>query len=141
MGCAESVGLEEAVRREWKGCDTCHFFICGLCFADLGDAPPCLSYLCQRSGKPLLAGAIPVEKVLFFAGHQVQQTERQGLLYRLFYEEREDLDLPFTLVEMAEEEEDDIRGPLTLQEEVWQNHRLVVTRRRRGKFVSWEKIL
>ncbi len=140
MGCSNHIDVEEAVRRDWKTCERCHFFVCPECLADLGTDPVCLSYACQRLGRKMQVGSIPVEKVLFFAGREARSTDPDGLLYRLFYEENENLDLPFTLVEVPEPEVEAQLGPLTVQEEVWKSHRLVVTKRRRGKFVSWEKI-
>lgn len=144
MGCREHNTLEGSIADEWRICDHCQFFICRFCMENLGDSRYCLSYACRRDNRHLELGPIPVERVLLFARSQQATRGRKGLLHRLFFAGG-DLDLPFVLREsdeagspLAGEEVEE--RPTTIQEEVWRNHSLVVTKRRGGKFITWEKL-
>ncbi len=141
MGCRENHTLEGAIRDEWRICDHCQFFICRFCMENLGDSRYCLSYQCRQAQREFALGPIPVERVLLFARSQVVRGQKKGLLHKLFFES-EGGDLPWLLRETGDpERDDDLESrPVTLQEEVWRNHRLVVTKRRGGQFITWEKI-
>ncbi|MBI4615043.1 MAG: hypothetical protein HY720_15630 [Planctomycetes bacterium] len=142
MGCRAENTLEGAIQDEWRICDHCHFFICRFCLENLGDERYCLSYACRQAHRPIEAGPVPIERVLLFARVERARSRKKGLLYKLFFADGPGLDLPFVLREVEEEpdEDDPSRRPATVQEEVWRNHRLVVTKRRAGKFITWEKI-
>ena len=143
MGCREHQTLEGAIHAEWRICERCQFFICHFCLDHLGETRSCLSYTCQREEASIEDEPIPVDRVLLFARSQASLQRHKGLLHDLFYRSGPGLDLPFVLREndeapMAVEEEE---RPITVQEEVWRNHRLVITKRAGGKFITWEKIV
>ncbi len=144
MGCQTSSSLADAVRGNWQMCANCNFFICQWCSDNRGEeARFCFSYPCQRLRRPFRLGGIPIERILIFARNSYRHTYRQGLLYRLFYEAQEKSRTPWTLTE-PEPEKIASDGEVMLphvQEEVWQNHKLVVTKRLGGKFITWEKII
>lgn len=143
MGCFQQRTLEQAIREGWLMCKTCQFTICNICYQEIGEHGKCLSYLCQQKNNDLIAVPIPVEKILVFAQDNMQQEYKQGLLYKLFYEERERIHAPAFFV-VKEKDTDDVPEalkPSKIQEEVWKNCQLVVTKRRGGKFISWERIL
>lgn len=142
MGCQSSASLAEAVRGNWQMCANCNFFICQWCSANRGEARFCFSYPCQRLRRPFHLGPIPVERIMIFARNSYRDSYRQGLLYRLFFEEQGACS-PWTLKEPEPEKLDDTGEALLplIQEEVWSNHKLVVTKRLGGKFITWEKIV
>lgn len=140
MGCQSPSSLIDAVKSDWQMCDHCNFFICPWCRERIGEARFCLSYPCQRTRRPFKLGAIPVERILVFARNSYRRSYREGLLYRLFFEQAEQAGSPWSLIAPDEQQAPDAIVP-RMQEEVWSNHQLVVTKRRGGKFITWEKIV
>ncbi len=143
MGCQTSSSLADAVRGGWQMCGNCNFFICQWCGENRGEARFCFSYPCQRLRRPFRLGAIPVERIMIFARNSYRHSYREGLLYRLFYEDQEKTTSPWTLSE-PEARTVTAEGEVLLprvQEEIWLNHKLVVTKRLGGKFITWEKIV
>lgn len=85
---------------------------------------------------------IPIERILVFAQENSQNEYKQGLLYKLFYEERERMHTPaFFIVQEKKTDVPENEKPTKIQEEIWKNFQLVVTKRKGGKFISWERVL
>jgi hypothetical protein len=142
MGCQAASSLAAAARSGWRMCANCNFFICALCGEQARDGEPCFSPVAQLRGQPFRLVPIPVERLLVFARSGYRRIYRRGLLYRLFFEPVEARNAPYTLVEPEPPEAGLPReiGP-RIQEETWSNHQLVLTKRRGGKFITWERIV
>jgi hypothetical protein len=142
VGCSQQQTLAEAVRSGWKMCKHCNFSICSFCQENLGPNRKCISYVCSPKGRAFEPVTLPVDKILIFAQEYAYKEYRQGLLYKLFYEEQERCQAaPFFVIQEKNEEavSEDLR-PTHVQEEVWKNFQLVITKRRGGKFITWEKV-
>lgn len=141
MGCNESLTLEKAVKKDWKMCENCNFSICSFCF-ELLDNMKCLSYICSPNKLEISPIPLPIEKIIVYAQQHSQEDYKKGLLYKLFYQEQEKLHAPpfLTLKEKKQEVNEEYK-PSKIQEETWKNFQLVVTKRRGGKFISWERVI
>lgn len=141
MGCWQSNTLEDAIRNDWKMCKHCNFAICSYCRQHLDNTQKCLSHVCMARGRKFEEIALPVEKILIFAQDHSYKEYRKGLLYKLFYEEQEQQQAaPYFAIKEQEHLLDLEQKPTKVQEEIWKNYQLVITKRRGGKFVTWEKI-
>ncbi len=143
MGCSTILALEEAARAEWKLCRRCQCAICNFCFDNLDEHKHCLSYFCTQKHQIIDPIPLPIEKILIFAQENYQEEYKKGLIYKLFFEEQEHLHKPsfFVLNEKKIELIDESQRPTKIQEEMWKNSQLVVTKRRGGKFITWEKMI
>ena len=142
MGCFEKLNLEQAVRNGWKMCKHCNFTICSLCLNDLEEPKKCLSHVCSSKKRLLLVEPLPVEKIIIFAQNNYQSDYHQGILYKLFYKDKEKLYAPpFFSVQEKESELEEIEQPSQVQQEIWKNFQLVITKRKRGKFITWERVI
>ncbi len=142
MGCSQLSTLEDAIRQEWRMCKFCNFTICNFCLEHLGSERQCLSYICLSKKRALDPVPLPVEKIIIFAQENYQSDYRQGLLYQLFYKEREKLYAPpFFVVQEKKDQVQEEEKPTKLQEEVWKNYQVVITKRKGGKFVTWERVV
>lgn len=142
VGCSQQQSLTEAVRSGWKMCKHCNFSICSFCLENLGADRKCISYICSPKRRQFEEVPLPVEKILIFAQEAAYKEYRQGLLYKLFYEEQERHHAaPLFVVQEKHQDEvaEDLR-PTQVQEEAWKNFQLVITKRRGGKFITWEKV-
>jgi hypothetical protein len=144
MGCSHLRTLEDAMRSGWKMCKYCHLAICSFCYQHLGPNPLCLSYKCSDKKRPLEAIPLPIDKIIIFAQEAYQADYREGLLYNLFYRESEKRYAPPFFV--VREKKDTVapaeeQRPTKIQEEVWKNFQLVITKRRGGKFITWERVV
>lgn len=142
MGCSRSNSLDECLKDAWKMCGHCHFAICPVCYGYLDEPKLCLSYTCSPRKKTIDPIPLPVEKIIIYAREQQKQVSEGGLLHKLFYEEGERIhSLPFFVTKEKEEELGDIDDkPTQVQEEIWNNLQVVITKRRGGKFITWEKV-
>lgn len=143
MGCTQLQTLDQAVRGSWKMCDHCNFSICAGCYGHLDEKKLCLSYVCSPKKRSLDPVPIPVEKILVFAKEHQHGEGKKGLLYKLFFEEGENIhSLPFFVSREQEIKNtaDTLDKPTQVQEEIWKSFELVITKRRGGKFISWEKV-
>lgn len=142
MGCFQQKTLEQAVREGWQMCKTCQFAICMHCYQEIGEVKKCLSYICQQKNNDIMPIPIPIERILVFAQENSQNEYKQGLLYKLFYEERERMHTPaFFIVQEKKTDVPENEKPTKIQEEIWKNFQLVVTKRKGGKFINWERVL
>ncbi|NUM34629.1 MAG: hypothetical protein HUU50_08800 [Candidatus Brocadiae bacterium] len=142
MGCSKLSTLEEAIREEWKMCKFCNFTICSFCLMNLGQEKQCLSYVCLSKKRAIDPVGLPVEKIIIFAQENYQSDYRQGLLYQLFYKDQEKLYAPpFFVVQEKKDTIEEEEKPTKLQEEVWKNFQVVITKRKGGKFVTWERVV
>lgn len=143
MGCNTSQTLETAVRQGWKMCRLCNFAICGFCYENLDPAQHCLSFECTPRHRKLDPIPLPIEKILIFAQEHAYEQDQKGLLYKIFYQDQELTNAPpFFVVREKERAQPSLEDkPTKVQEEVWSNFRLVITKRRGGKFITWEKII
>jgi hypothetical protein len=140
------VTLEVAAREGWVVCDHC-----GAPYeptdVDLlregDDTARCVSDVCRHRRSPLVTAVLPVDRIVVFAQTRMHREFREGVLFRLFYQDDERSIHPhFTLRERAPDD-DGPRRPVMpeveprVQEENWAGKGLVITKRRRGKFVTW----
>ena len=142
MGCSQPRTLEEAARSGWKMCKFCNFAICSFCYENLGESRKCFSFPCATKGRNLDAIPLPIETILIFAEEHAYRDYRKGLLYKLFYEEEEQKRAGpvFTIKELTAGQIAEEEKPTKVQEEVWKNYQLVITKRKGGKFITWEKV-
>lgn len=141
MGCSELLSLEDAVKQNWLMCRHCGTGICARCLRDLDAQKHCLSFACSSHRRIIDLMPIPVQKILAFAEEHYQETYKQGILYKLFYEEAEQRHTPaFFVVKTKTNSQPDQDQPSTIREEIWKNFQLVITKRRGGQFITWEKV-
>ena len=143
MGCFQPVTLEEAVRAGWQMCQACNFPICPFCYADLGAGKICISNVCSGKQRTLQPVPLPIEKIIIFAQENYQADYQKGLLYKLFYQENERQYAPpfFAVKEKVQQQTLVEEKPSKVQQEVWKNFQLVITKRRGGKFITWERVI
>jgi len=139
--------LREAVAAGWRMCRICRSFICPKCIQefDFKVGGVCPSFIFGIENHQLSPGPIPVEEVILFVEQNKPEGITAGLLETLFFEDEQMGFMPFYAsvdknVE-GEEADDDLNlEPAKIQEEMWASFGFVMTKRRRGKFVTWEKI-
>lgn len=141
MGCSQLLSLEEAVKQNWQMCRHCGTGICSRCLGDLDVRRHCLSFACSSQRRIIDLMPIPVQKILAFAQEHYQENYRQGILYKLFYEQEETRHTPAFFVIKTKVEPDIEAVPHTIREEMWKNFQLVITKRRGGQFITWEKVV
>ena len=84
--------------------------------------------------------------MILFAESNKPEGITAGLLEALFFEDEQMGFMPFyAAVEKQKQDESEDEDELSLeppkiQEEVWSSFGFVMTKRRRGKFITWEKI-
>ena len=143
MGCSQIKTLEKAAFEGWKICSHCNFTICEFCCKNLEKQQYCLSYLCSSQNRKINLVPLPVAKIIIFAQGNYQSEYKQGLLYKLFYKDQEKLKTPAFFI-AAEKEKQIIEAdnkPSKVQEEIWKNFQLVITKRKGGKFITWERVM
>ncbi len=142
MGCNSILHLEQAVHEGWQMCKRCQFAICSFCYEHLDFGKHCLSYLCSAKHLAIEPMPLPIEKILVFAEENYLNDYRKGILYKLFYENAEQRLRPnaFVIQEKTDQPNPTDR-PTQIQEEVWKNFQLVITKRRGGKFITWERVV
>lgn len=139
--------LKEAVESGWRMCRICRSFICPKCIQefDLKMNGLCPSFIFGIENHDMSPGPIPVEEVILFAEENKAESFTGGLLEALFFEDEQMGFMPFYAT-VGEEEGDKIEEeelaaePPKIQEENWKSFGFVMTKRRRGKFVTWERI-
>ena len=141
------VTLKEAVEAGWRMCRVCRSFICPKCIEefDLKVNGLCPSFIFGIEEHQLSPGPIPVEEVILSVENNKKEGITGGLLESLFFEDEQMGFMPFyATVNAKEEEEEDEENlslePTKIQEEMWSSYGFVMTKRRRGKFITWEKI-
>ena len=144
QACGERCELADAVKRGWRACQHCGSFVCGECLGLLGENFRCLSAVCMDAGRHFESQPIPVDRVLVFARAQQVLAMEDSFLFRVFFEDdihhgHDDYTLQAQEPENASRASDE-DNPAKIQMETWQGHRLVLTRRRHGRFVSWERV-
>jgi hypothetical protein len=139
--------LREAVDAGWRMCRICRTFICPKCIQefDLKMMGACPSFIFGIDRHQLSPGPIPIEEVMLFVESNKSEGITGGLLESLFFEDEQMGFMPFyaAVEKKAEEKEEDDElnlDPPKIQEEVWASFGFVMTKRRRGKFITWEKI-
>lgn len=140
--------LKTAVEAGWRMCRICRSFICPKCIEefDLKMKGTCPSFIFGMDQHKLSPGPIPVEEVILFAESNKQEGITGGLLETLFFEDEQMGFMPFYAAiekkkgEEVEEEDELSLEPPKIQEEMWSSFGFVMTKRRRGKFITWEKI-
>ncbi len=138
--------LREAVDAGWRMCRICRTFICPNCIQefDLKMTGACPSFIFGIDRHQLSPGPIPVEEVMLFVESNKSEGITGGLLETLFFEDEQMGFMPFyaAVEKKAEEENEDELNlePPKIQEEIWSSFGFVMTKRRRGKFITWEKI-
>ena len=143
MGCFQQATLEEAVRAGWQMCQACNFPICPYCYGDLGTEKICISHICSGKRRILEPVPLPIDKIIIFAQENYQTDYHKGMLYKLFYQESERQYAPpfFAVQEKPEQQATEEQKPSKVQQEVWKNFQLVITKRRGGKFITWERVV
>ncbi|MBN1233294.1 MAG: hypothetical protein JXA60_08080 [Candidatus Coatesbacteria bacterium] len=136
MGCRQQLEIEQAALVGWKYCGNCHHFICPECLSIIGSRKACLSDRCREEGLMMDIQDIPLAKITLFARSQLTELPEDSLLYKLFYKKEELLAKDKT--KPIENEVADIF--IQTAEEVWKNKRIVLAKRRRGRFISWQNL-
>jgi hypothetical protein len=140
------VTLKEAVDSGWRMCRVCHSFICPQCIEefDVKMNGTCPSFIFGMESHQLSPGPIPVQEVMLFVETNKQEGLTAPLLEALFFEDEQMGFMPFYASvndnQPEEEEEEEELTPPKIQEEHWASFGFVMTKRRRGKFITWEKI-
>lgn len=143
MGCSQIHVLADAVKMSWSMCGHCSFAICSFCRDHLDEQQHCLSHVCSQRKRIFDPVPLPVEKILIFARENEFEEYRQGLLFKLFYQGEENQGTApfFSIQHRGQEIEEDLEKPTKIQEEIWGNSQIVITKRKGGKFITWERVL
>lgn len=134
--CKKQTKLEDALLNGWKYCNVCYHFTCNDCAKDSNNN--CLSDICRSQVKKPILGAIPVEKIVLYSktmDSAVTDIDRDSLIFKIFYYEEFVKNTPFEILRRKAE------GDIKTTEEIWRDHRIIVVRRKHGKFDSWERIV
>ena len=144
------VTLKEAIDSGWRMCRICRSFICPSCIQefDFKMGGTCPSFIFGVDQHMLSPGPIPVEEVMLFVETNKQEGFTGDLLESLFFEDEQMGFVPFYAAidnkkpqTKTEKEEIELtKEPPKIQEEMWSSFGFVMTKRRRGKFITWEKI-
>ncbi|HUT82738.1 MAG TPA: hypothetical protein VMZ29_16200 [Candidatus Bathyarchaeia archaeon] len=137
--------LKEAVAEGWRMCRVCRSFICPKCIQefDFKMNGICPSFIFGIESHQLSPGPIPVEEVILFVEQNKSEGITAGLLEALFFEDEQMGFMPFYAAvekELVSEDDELNLDPAKIQEEMWSSFGFVMTKRRRGKFITWEKI-
>ena len=141
--------LKEAIEAGWRMCRICKSFICPNCIQefDLKMNGTCPSFIFGIEKHDMSPGPIPVEEVILFVESNKSEGITAPLLEALFFEDEQMGFIPFYAA--VDKKKPDKAKPETeegttelpkIQEENWKSFGFVMTKRRRGKFVTWEKI-
>jgi hypothetical protein len=144
QACGTRCDLVDAVKCGWRSCTHCGTFLCHDCLTDLGDASPCMSAVCMAAHRRFSSAPIPVDRILVFArSQQVLEMENSFLDRMFFAHDATRVGQAYNLRPVAGDAAGATPGDDALahvQTETWRGHHLVITRRRRGKFVTWERV-
>ena len=138
--------LREALDAGWRMCRVCRTFVCPACINefDMKMQGLCPSFIFGVDQHQLSPGPIPVEEVMIYVEQNKPKGITGGLLEVLFFEDEQMGFMPFyaSVEDKEEEMEEDELGlePPKIQEEIWSSFGFVMTKRRRGKFITWERI-
>ncbi|NHJ41228.1 MAG: hypothetical protein FK731_14445 [Asgard group archaeon] len=140
--------LKEAVEEGWRMCRICRSFVCPKCIQefDFKMGGVCPSFIFGIESHQLSPGPIPVEEVILFAEQNKSEGITGELLEALFFEDEQMGFMPFYATidkgthEETEDDDELSLEPAKIQEEMWASFGFVMTKRRRGKFITWEKI-
>lgn len=140
-GHGGEASLADAALEGWKYCRTCHGFICPRCierFRVEADGM-CPGSTTTGSQHPMDIDELPYDEVVRFARQALKAEELSPVLYELFFRELQDEIQPIrALHEEPEEEEDDTTS--VLRREHWRRYGMVLVKRRRGRYVTWEQV-
>lgn len=142
QACSAQAQLDDAVRNGWQSCMHCGSFVCAECLQDFGGQFQCLSSVCLQAGRMFSSAPIPVDRVLVFARSQQLLEMEDSFLSRVFFDNQSTWGPSGYTLRGAEQPEKVLgdEEPGKVQTETWNGHQLVITRRKRGRFVTWERI-
>jgi len=86
---------------------------------------------------------IPIESIILFSKEQSvidDGLDRESLVYKMFYKEEYLTRQSFESLKLHKEMTQ-AKGECLTREEIWKNNKIVLTQRRNGKFVAWQKIM
>ena len=144
QACNGRCDLADAVKLGWRACVNCGTFVCDQCLEEMDADFPCLSSVCLAGGRPFEPEPIPVDRVLVFARAQQTVEMADSLLTRLFFADMPQFGAqPYVLKALENRQGTETTEPddqAKVQAETWAGHHLVITRRKRGQFVTWERV-
>jgi len=134
------VALADAALEGWKYCRKCHGFICPKCIESFrrNAEGQCPGSLTTGHDHPMELDELPYDAILRFTRRALSAPEVSPLLYELFFRHLQDEFEPLRVTESREEPQDD---PVSvLRREQWRRYGLVLVKRRRGKYITWEQV-
>ncbi|MFX0060995.1 MAG: hypothetical protein ACFFC7_02335 [Candidatus Hermodarchaeota archaeon] len=144
MACRTKTTLPEARETGYAICKICNTILCPDCIkAYEGSEPTQHASFMGRPPHPLELGYLPVSDILIFAEKITRELSGE-LVWKCFYKNEEAFYGRFPILSKKPKkqgQEPDIRMEVPIREEYWRNFGTVITRRNRGKFVSWEKLV
>ena len=137
--CSRKIDLKGAISEEWKKCSVCGIFLCPDCINLVsetmnGYCPSTMLFSYPRHKLEL--ENISTDEVLVFAKKIREDGLIGPLIERLFYASSHyEKQTPPSNNTSWSRSDDAIT-----KEELWRRYGLVIVKRRRGKFIMWEKI-
>ena len=133
--------VSEAILEGWKACARCSLFICPQCIRIFREENNnlCPSYHVGHPTHQMQLENIALEEILLFA-HKHARPETGNLIYKVFYRPENPLPiLPEEFVLPISEKDADAYTA-KVKGEIWRKYGVVIVKRKRGKFVTWEKL-
>ena len=81
---------------------------------------------------------LPYDEVLRFTRRALSAPEVSPVIYDLFFRNLQDEFEPLRVTEVEEEPQDDTLS--ILRREQWRRYGLVLVKRRRGQYITWEQV-
>lgn len=144
MACRKKVSLPEGREIGFQICRTCNTILCPTCItAYLESEPTQHASFMGRAPHPLDLGYLPVSDILIFAEKMTRELSGE-LVWNCFYKDEEALFgrvSGFSAKSKKQQKTSEMNLEVPIREEYWRNFGTVITRRNRGKFLSWERLI
>lgn len=133
--------VSEAILEGWKTCARCSLFICPQCVRIFREENNnlCPSYHVGYPSHQMQLENIALEELLLFVRKHAQP-EIGTLIHEVFYHPETPIPRLSEEFVLPLSETDADTHPATIKEEIWRKYGVVIVKRKRGKFVTWEKL-
>jgi len=140
MVCSSRVSIRDAEKLEWRKCRICGGFICPDCLElvlrEMNGVCPSSIYMGFKPHKMEL-DEISAQEILILAKEIYSRGRVGPIIKEVFYSDP--LTVQFEALTFRKKKAKK-RDEAEVREEIWRRYGLVLVKRARGKFVTWEPI-